>query len=156
MTVQWCSRVGSWVPILTTATILAGCDSLVPGGEPQELSVRVGAVGASEIAVVTSTDFVFVENPGCEQGQCEPSLRVLQADTAVASVPFDRTYAFTPTLRYYVEVYPTGGAPATLDMRVKVDGKDWFDDTRELLPVGDDGEQETLVFTYQYTEPRLR
>jgi hypothetical protein len=69
-----------------------------------------------------------------------------------ATAPLHRTYAFTSAGRYLVEVFPADGVEATLSMRVRIDGKEWFNDARELKPVGPDGEQETLLFTYAFAK----
>jgi len=132
---------------------LVGCKSLGLDGQPDELQVDVEAIGAAEIAVVTSTDFTFIQDPNCADGQqCEQSLLVLSADTVTEAVPFRKTYSFTSSRRYLVEVYPSGGVQATLSMRVRIDGKDWYNDARELRPAGNDGEQETLLFTYAFAQ----
>lgn len=139
---------------LAGVVALAGCKSLGLDGQPDEMQVDVDAVGASEIVVVTSTDFSFIQDPNCEAGQqCDQSLVVLSADTVTEAIPFHRTYSFTSSRKYLVEVFPTGGVQATLSMRVRIDGKDWYDDARELAPAGADREQETLLFTYSFAKP---
>ena len=133
---------------------LVGCKSLGLDSQPDTLDVSVEAVGASQIVVVTSTSFTFIPDPSCESGQqCDQSLLVLAADTTTQSVPYHRTYDFTSSGKYLVEVFPTGGVTATLSMRVSIDGREWYNDARELQPVGDNGEQETLLFTYAFVKP---
>ena len=78
---------------------------------------------------------------------------VLHADTVTQSVPYHHSYPFTSSGKYLVEVFPTGGTAATLSMRVRIDGKEWFNEARELQPTGADGEQETLLFTYAFSKP---
>lgn len=133
---------------------LAGCKSLGLDGQPDDLVVDIEAIGVSEVSLVTSTSFTFLSDANCEEGQqCDQSLLVLAADTVTQAVPFHHTYAFTSSRKYLVEVFPTNGETATLSMRVQIDGREWFNEARELQPTGEDGAQETLLFTYAFSIP---
>ena len=37
-------------------------------------------------------------------------------------------------------------------MRIMIDEEEWYNDFRKLLPVGEDGDQETFQFVYQFGE----
>ncbi|MEQ8330204.1 MAG: hypothetical protein RH859_06995 [Longimicrobiales bacterium] len=136
---------------------LPACDNLGVGGEPDQISVEIEATGAEQLALVTSTDWLLIPDPGCnpDEQQCAEVLRLLQADTAAVAAPYSRTFQFTNTRRYFLEVHPAGGVAATLTMRIKIDGKDWYDESRQI-PAKGDGEQQTLQFVYRWQEPTLR
>jgi len=145
------------LPALLTVA-LGACDNLGLGGAPEELFVDIQASPASRITLVTGTRWVAQRDPACEaQDQtCPETVRILDADTADVDVPFTRTYRFTDTHQYVIEVFPAGGTTTTVAMLVEIDGKEWFNETRDLLPVGDDGQPESLQFIYQWQEPRIR
>ena len=146
--------------LVPVALALAGaaCDDLGLNAEPQQLAVEVETVGAERIMLVTSTNWVYSEDPACDPAGpgCPQVLRVLQADTTTVPAPYRQTLRFTNDYRYLIEVAPAGGVTATVRMRVDIDGRRWFDEARQLSPAGADGEQETLQFVYQWRRPTIR
>jgi hypothetical protein len=150
-------RTGTTLLSAFAIAALTGCNSLGLGGEPEELSLQVEATGATQVHLVTSTQWVYQQDPACEAGEgqtCPEVIRVFAADTSTVAVPLNRTLRFTSDNKYLVEVYPTGGASATLRMRIEIDGKEWYNDQRQLTPVN--GVPQTLQFVYQWREPTLR
>ena len=139
-------------------TALAACDNLGLSGEPEQLTVEVDAIGASQISLVTSTNWIYMTDPACnpDEQNCPDVLRVLAADTTTTDAPLRRTFRFTRDLKYFVEVFPAGGVTATLKMLVEIDGKEWYNEARELAPHGQDGNQETLQFVYQWRQPTIQ
>ena len=71
------------------------------------------------------------------------------------SLPFKQSYDFDFRLQFFAEAYTTPPVEATLTMKVHLDDDEWYNDSRRLLPVNSDGEQETLRFVYQYHNLRL-
>ncbi|GMV05928.1 MAG: hypothetical protein AMXMBFR53_22050 [Gemmatimonadota bacterium] len=140
------------------AVAVGACDNLGLGGAPEEIYVDIQASGASRVTLVTGTRWVSQRDPACEaQDQtCSETIRVLDADTAGVDVPYTRTYRFTDTHQYAVEVYPEGNAAVTIAMRIEIDGKEWFNEARDFQPVGEAGETESLQFIYQWQAPRIR
>jgi len=145
------------LPVLLVAGLTA-CDNLGLSREPENVNVEISAVGVSQVALITSTNWISRLDPACEaQDQtCPTTVLILDADTTNVDVPYKRTFAFTDSYKYVIATYPAGGVTATVAMRVDVDGREWFNDSRELSPTGDDGGQETLQFVYQWQEPRIR
>ncbi len=141
------------------ALTLAACDGLGLGGEPENLRVEIDAATNTEIVLVTSTQFRFEEDPGCDPedpSPCPEILRVLSADSTTITPPVTRNLPFTGTLQYFVEVFPANTATA-VTLRAFVDGEPWSNETRELaLPVNPEDDRETIQFVYRYSEPRLQ
>lgn len=137
---------------------LAACDNLGLSGEPEELRVEIEATGTNQLTLVTSTNWILIQDPGCnpDEQQCAEVLRILEADTTGISSPFAQTFRFTSSNKYFVEVYPSTKVTATLKMRVRIDGREWYNESRQLLPDGNRGQQETLQFVYQWQEPTIR
>lgn len=144
-------------PVLRTAVLcavlpLAGCDLLnTPGGEPEEVTVQVQSSDVGDAQVVTSTSFLLVPDPECPE-ECPETVSLVSADTAASALPFDRTYRFTRQLQFFVEAFHTSDQPATLTMRVIIDGRVWYDDFRTLNPTEPGEERETIRFVYRYSE----
>lgn len=139
------------------AAASAACDNLGIPGEPSEISVVIEGSSVDRAYLITSSDWIYIQNPSCETGEeCPPSVRVLAADTTVIDPPFQGTFRFTSTLRYLVETFPVDSVSATMSMSVKVDGRDWYEEERLLAPVGPDGERESLQFIYWFNEPVIR
>ncbi|HUF71058.1 MAG TPA: hypothetical protein VMM79_20575 [Longimicrobiales bacterium] len=133
------------------------CDNLGLSGEPERLNVDVEAVGADRIIMVSSTNWVYMNDPACnpDEQACPAILRVLGADSTTVDVPVSRTFEFTRDFRYYIQVFPADGVTATVRMTIDIDGKPWYDEARELRPNGNDGEQESLEFIYRWRQPTL-
>jgi hypothetical protein len=137
--------------------VLCACTNLGLGGEPEVLTVELEAVGTDHVALVISTNWTYTQDPVCDpnaQG-CPDVLRVLDADTATVAVPSRHRLLFTRDFKYFVEVFPAGGATATVKMRIDIDGEEWYNEARELRSDGVKG-QETLQFVYQWQEPTIR
>lgn len=148
------SRLTPLFVAAVTASGLSAC-SLGLQGEPEELQVEIEAEGDIPLLLVTSTAFVFTQSPTCEEGQqCPLALRVLSADTVPIAPPFKETFRFTSNLQYLVETFPADSVPATLSLKIAIDGRPWFHETRALQPVGPDGERETMQFVYEFNRPR--
>ncbi|MEQ9569253.1 MAG: hypothetical protein RLN75_03605 [Longimicrobiales bacterium] len=151
-------RRGGMALAAASAAVLGGCDNLGLRGEPEMLRVELEAMGQASLTLVRSTDFVFQDDPACEEAegqQCAQVLRILDADTSTVSTPTTLNFPFTQTFQYFVEVYPETAA-TTVSMAVFIDGEPWSSESRELgvPPAGE--ERETIQFVYQYLEPRLR
>lgn len=133
------------------------CDNLGLSGEPERLHVEVDASGADRIVLVSSTNWIYTTDPACNpnEQQCPQVLRVLDADSVPLDVPISRTFEFGREFRYYIAVFPADGVTATVRMKIDIDGEQWFDEARELRPIGDDGEQEALEFIYRWRQPTL-
>jgi hypothetical protein len=134
---------------------LSACDNLGISGEPDALAVYLDATGASQLTLVTSTDWFLAKDPACDpnDGQCPATVNVLAADTVTVALPSEKTFYFTNDFRYWVEAFPTGGVTATVHMRVEIDGDEWYSESGTLTPDGDGGEQETLLFVYEWRKP---
>jgi hypothetical protein len=76
----------------------------------------------------------------------------MNSDTSSVALPFERTYPFTERRQFFLETYPPEGEEATLTMRIMIDEDEWYNDFRKLLPAGEDGDQETFQFVYQFGE----
>jgi hypothetical protein len=136
---------------------LSACDNLGISGEPNTLAVYLDATGATQVALVTSTDWILAPDPDCDPngGQCPETVNVLTADTVTVALPSEKTFYFTNDFRYWVEAFPTGGVTATVHMRIEIDGDEWYNQSGTLKPDGDGGEQETLSFVYQWQKPGI-
>ena len=95
--------------------LTAGCGWLRPGGPPEEAYVEISTDDVDELTIIISQLFLQVEDPECagQQG-CSTSLRIITADTIVASSPYTNNITFTNTLQLYVETYPTDEVEATV------------------------------------------
>ena len=131
--------------------LLGACEWLTGVNEPDELDLTIESSDVDQVTLVTSTYFLMVPDPECPD-VCESIVQLVESDTTVVSLPFERTYPFTSRQQYFVETWPPDGETATLSMLVTIDGKVWYDDFRELLPAGNEGERETLRFVYSFNE----
>ena len=152
-------RTGTTLLGVFTMAAFTGCNSLGLGGEPEELRIQVEGTGVTQVRLVTSTQWVYQPDPACEQrdGQtCPEVVRVFAADSPTVALPLNRTLRFTQDLKYLIEVFPAGGEAATLKMRIDIDGKEWYNDQRQLPATPAGGVPQTLQFIYQWREPTLR
>lgn len=132
--------------------IVAACDLLnTPGGEPEEVTVRIESVDVGEVNVVTSTNFLLIPDPECPE-DCPESVQLIGADTINPTLPFDRTYGFTSQLQFFVEAFLAPDQAATLSMKVTIDDRVWYDDFRTLSPTAPGEDPETIRFVYRYSE----
>ena len=139
------------VVVAVGLVLAAGCGWLRPGGPPNEASVEIMSDDVSQFMVFLSQDFLQREDEGClgEPG-CPVHLIILSADTLVVSGPYASTIDIADSQRLYFETHPVDEVEAIVALKVKIDGKDWYDDLRLLRPVNEDGERETLRFVYEY------
>jgi hypothetical protein len=131
--------------------LLGACEWLTGVSRPQELRVELASDDIATANLITSTFFLLIPDPECPT-TCEETVQLVSADTTVINLPFDQVFSFTDREQYFVESYPTVLEEATLSMRVSIDGREWLDDFRTLVPFDEDGQQETLRFVYQFAE----
>ncbi len=148
------SRLVATASAVVALLVLAGCESLTGINRPDELDLTIESADVGQVVVVTSAYFLLIPDPECPL-DCEAKVQLVEADTATVSVPFQRRYAFTAREQYFVETYPLLGNTATLYMRVAIDGREWYNDTRLLLPEGQDGLPESLRFVYNFNQATL-
>ncbi len=151
--------IGRWVVLgAVLSTSLGACENLGLRAEPEEMTVEIEAVGTDNVTLVTSTNWVFIDDPACDPTiqNCDQILRIQSADTATFDAPYKQTFRFDDRYRYLVETYPTDSVSATLSLRILIDGQPWYSDSRPLEPPLPGVDRETLLFTYVWQEPRLR
>ena len=129
---------------------LPGCDSLILDREPEGVHVEINSSDVSDVVLVTSRVFVEVVDPECPTAGCNTIIQLVDADTNVVSLPFAQSYVFNSRLQFFAETYPEALVPATLSMKVFLDDKEWYNDSRLLVTENADGERETLRFVYRY------
>lgn len=121
--------------------------------------MEISSDHVSSAQLVTSQLFILVPDPECVgQQDCHQRVHLEAADTTTISLPFEHTYRFSDRHQFHSKVHPTAEVVATLTMVVKIDGKDWYNDFRELQVWAPDGSREAITFTYQYqviTEPQV-
>ncbi len=128
-----------------------GCDSLVPGGAPEMVSLEVDSPDLDEIVIVESMWFEEIpSDPECEGPDCPTRIELVLADTVVASLPHTRQVRLNERIQYYVEAYPGELVEATVSMSILLDDREWYNDARRLRLEGPDGQRERLTFAYQY------
>lgn len=132
-------------------SVLGACEFLTGVNEPDELDLSIESDDVTQAVLVISAFFVQIPDPECPD-TCERLVELVEADTTTVSLPYSHTYAFTSRQQYFVETWPVVEQAATMAMKASIDGKVWYDDFRQLLPAGSDGEQETLRFVYQFRE----
>lgn len=131
--------------------LTAACGWLHPGGPPDEASVEITSDDVSQFVVFVSQDFLQIQEESCVgEPDCPVHLVILSADTLVVSGPYTTTIDIAESQRLFLETHPVDSVQAIVSMKVKIDGRDWYDDLRLLEPVTEDGERETLRFVYEY------
>lgn len=139
--------------LLPAMVFFAGCDWLTGPGDPEEVTVTIDSEQVSSAQLITSLDFVLIEEESCVgQEGCPLVTYIITADTATVALPFERTYPLNERLQFHSRIYPTEEVVATIALSVKIDGRDWYDDFRELQVWDENGEREALVFSYQFQE----
>lgn len=141
------------VAAAVVALILSACDALTVSSEPEVARIKIDSPDVTEVTLITADWFTYVGDPGCPA--CEAGVQLLRSDTSVVSLPFERTYRFTPRLQFFAETFPVEREPAFLTLTAYIDGREWLNSSRTLQPETEDGGRETLRFVYQYTIPRL-
>ena len=77
--------------------------------------------------VVTSTNFVL--RPVDDTSN---RVELVVADTTVSALPFDETFEFGSSLRFFVQASLSDTSEAVLTLRVFVDGEKRWDETRAV------------------------
>ncbi|MEC9015593.1 MAG: hypothetical protein VYD37_03830 [Gemmatimonadota bacterium] len=132
---------------------LGACEFLTGVHIPDHVSVEIGSSDVSNVTLIQSYHFLMVSDPECpEDPSCPSIVYLVKSDTSSVALPFERTYPFTERHQFFLETYPSDGEEATLTMRIMIDEEEWYNDFRKLLPVGEDGDQETFQFVYQFGE----
>lgn len=132
---------------------IGACEFLTGVHIPDQVSVEIGSSDVSNVTVVQSYHFLMIPNPECpDDPSCPSVVYLMNSDTSSVALPFERTYPFTERHQFFLETYPPEGEEATLTMRIMIDEDEWYNDFRKLLPAGEDGDQETFQFVYQFGE----
>ena len=135
------------------APLLAGCEALTLDREPEVAHVELDSPDVSSITLVTSQWFIEVDDPDCEipgDPGCPRRIQLVEADTNTVSLPFKESYPFTFRLQFYAEAFTDPPVEATVAMKVHLDDEEWYNDSRILLTMDADGDQEKITFQYQY------
>jgi hypothetical protein len=133
---------------------LGACDWLSGVSQPEELRIEIESEDIPTATLITSTFFLRIADPECPL-ECEAAVQLVASDTTIVTLPYDQILPFTDRQQFFVETFPTLPEEVTLAMRVSIDGREWFDDFRTLLPIGGDGDPETLRFVYQFAQLRI-
>ncbi len=136
-------------PLVAGAVLLAGCDALTLDREPEVAHVELDSPDVSRIALVISQWFIEVEGPECEvpgDPGCLTRTQLVEADTSTVSLPFSESYPFDLRLQFYAEAFTNPPVEATIAMKVYPDDEEWYNDSRLLPLMNDDGVQETIKF----------
>ena len=105
----------------------------------------------SQFVVFVSQNFRQIQDEGCAgEPDCPVHLVILTADTLLVSAPYATTIDIADSQRLYLETHPVDEVEAVVAMKVKIDGRDWYDDLRLLRPMIEGGARETLRFVYEY------
>ena len=132
---------------------LGACEFLTGVHIPNQVSVEIGSSDVSNVTVIQSYHFLMISDPECpDDPSCPSIVYLVKSDTSSVALPFERTYPFTERHQFFLETYPPEGEEATLTMRIMIDEEEWYNDFRKLLPAGEDGDQETFQFVYQFGE----
>lgn len=135
------------------ALLVAGCEALTLDREPEVAHVELDSPDVSRLTLVTSQWFIDIEDPECEtpgDPGCPRRIQLVEADTNIVSLPFMESYPFTFRLQFYAEAFTDPPVDATVAMKVHLDDEEWYNDSRLLVTMNDDGEQEKMTFQYQY------
>lgn len=140
------------------ALLLAGCEALTLDREPEIAHVELDSPDVSRITLVISQWFIEIEDPECEtpgDPGCPRRIQLVEADTSTVSLPFMDSYPFDFRLQFYAEAFTDPPVDANVAMKVHLDDEEWYNDSRLLLTMNADGEQEKMTFQYQYHLRRL-
>ena len=119
-----------------------GC-SFLDGGNPEQVSVRVGGNSTEPVRLIVSRQFLVGPGDGTGDGS-GVFVEFIQADTLMVTPPFDRSYPLAPTYRFFARVLgPESGTPTSVQLRVAVDGNERYNQTRT---VGEDFLQFLFIF----------
>ena len=145
-------------PLAGVTLLFAGCEALTLDREPEVAHVELDSPDVSRLTLVTSQWFIDIEDPECEipgDPGCPRRIQLVEADTSTVSLPFMESYPFTFRLQFYAEAFTNPPVEATVAMKVHLDDEEWYNDSRLLVTMDSDGEQEKMTFQYQYHQPRF-
>ena len=155
---QWGRRWGG-LALAASTLALAGCDTLTLTREPEVAHLELSSTDVSSITLVISQWYIEVESPDClnpGSPDCPRLTQLVVADTTTVNLPFERSYPFNSRLQFYAEAFTTPAVDATVAMKVDLDDREWYNDSRRLRAVDDEGMQESIRFQYQYTVLRVQ
>ncbi len=156
--VRWW-RLSGCLALAASALALGGCDALTLSREPEVAHLELTSTDMNSITLVTSQWYIEVESPDCLTPgdiNCPRVTQLVVADTSTINLPFQRSYPFNSRLQFYAEAYTTPAVDANVAMKVDLDDKEWYNDSRRLLAVDGEGLQETIKFQYQYHVLRIQ
>ncbi|MCE2454987.1 MAG: hypothetical protein J4G12_04095 [Gemmatimonadetes bacterium] len=144
------------LPLSLVPVLISGCDWLTGPGEPEEVTVTVTSQQVSSAVLITSQDFLLVEDPECVgQEGCPLITHINSSDTTTVTLPYERTYRLNDRLQFHSRIFPTEEVVATIAVNVKIDGRDWYNDFRELQVWESVGVRQALTFSYQFQAATL-
>ncbi len=135
------------------AALFAGCEALTLDREPEVVHVELDSPDVSRLTLVISQWFIEVDDPECAipgDPGCPRRIQLVEADTSTVSLPFEDSYPFDFRLQFYAEAFTDPPVDATVAMKVHLDDEEWYNDTRLLVTMNEDGDQEKMTFQYQY------
>ena len=138
--------------------LFAGCEALTLDREPEVAHIELDSPDVSSVTLVISRWFIEMEDPECENPGdpgCPTRTQLVEADTSTVSLPFEQSYDFDFRLQFYAEAFTNPPVEATVAMKVYLDDEEWYNDSRFLPLMNDDGVQESIKFQYQYHTLRL-
>jgi len=122
--------------------VAAGCDAITGSRTaPEEATVHIESLDVGQATIVTSDLFSI-------QGG---DVSLLEADTQAVVLPFEGRFRLGEAQRFFVSTRPGEGNTPSLRMRVWIDGKSWYDETRAFA--GDS--VPAMQFIYRFTQPVL-
>ena len=109
---------------------VSACDVLNPSEGAEEARVEIEGSNSTALDLVTSSDFTILIEPETSA----QSVALNDADTsALASLPFDRTYDIRANDRFFVRLMnPDTVNLAPVSMKVTVDGRVLYNSTGEI------------------------
>ena len=142
----------SALPVLALLAA-SGCGWLRPGGPPDEALIELSSPDIDRAALVTSHHFDWVPDPDCTDPVlgCPNVFHVSAADTTIVALPYTTTIKFTASHLLFAETYPEELVEARLAMRVEIDGEQKYNNFATLRPEDDEGNRETMWYTYSYS-----
>lgn len=150
---SWRSGLASAISILALTNLVA-CDALTGNNEPENALINIDSPDLSQVTLIVSDNFREDRDPACPDPECPVILQLVTADTMNISLPFSESYPL-PRLMIYAETFPIEPVDATISMSVRIDDREPLEESRRLLAMDANGEQETLRIVYRYTIPTL-
>jgi len=130
------SAAPALIPFLVVL-VLPAC-GIFDKGPPETARVLIDGPAGHPVSVVTSSDFDAVTSADGDSRE----ISVFSADTAAASVPFDRSYDLGPRTRIYLVVGSDSTAALPVRVRVSIDGEMRYDRSTHFTS----GEELEFVF----------